>query len=77
MKFVSSKSIDLAIDAENGVISSLKIKNREICVDKCPIFVIRFRDRDGKTYLVNSSEVEFSSCFGNNIHYKYLIEILF
>ena len=53
---ISSNSLSLEIDAENGVISSLKIKNYEVCVDKCPLFVIRLRDLDGKCYYINSTE---------------------
>ena len=54
---ISGKDIEAAIDLNNGVISSVLMKNREIIVCKCPLFVIRLRDKDGKTYL-------FSSCDG-------------
>ena len=66
---ISSNSLSLEIDAENGVISSLKIKNHEVCVDKCPLFVIRLRDLDGKCYYINSTEGKLLSIGGAGFVY--------
>jgi hypothetical protein len=66
---ISSNSLSLEIDAENGVISSLKIKNYEVCVDKCPLFVIRLRDLDGKCYYINSTEGKLLSIGGAGFVY--------
>ncbi len=71
MKTITSNSINLTIDTKCGIISSLKIKNREVCVDKCPIFVIRLRDTDGNTYFVNSTEAECIDNYEDMIIYRY------
>ena len=76
MKRIECKNINLVIDTNSGIISSLKIKNREVCVDKCPIFVIRLRDTDARTYLVSSTDAEYVGYYGDIIEYKYFSDTL-
>ena len=37
-----AKNIELSIDSENGVISSLKLGEIEACADACPVFALGF-----------------------------------
>ncbi len=64
---VLSKSIELQIDLDKGKISSLTVGGKDCTFGDCPIFVIRFRDKAGACYYVNSTESKSVSAFGDNI----------
>ena len=51
-----NKCMELIIDEDKGVISSFKLDNKEITKGECPLFIIRFRDLNGKFYYVDSYE---------------------
>ena len=53
---LSTKGIELTINENEGVISSLKLKGKERIVATCPIFKMRFRDTDGESLFIDSTE---------------------
>ena len=55
---LSTKGIELTINENEGVISSLKIKGKERIVATCPIFKMRFRDTDGESLFIDSTEAK-------------------
>ena len=59
---LSTKGIELTINENEGVISSLKLKGKERIVATCPIFKIRFRDKDGECLLIDSTEAKTVEC---------------
>ncbi|MBR2024790.1 MAG: hypothetical protein IKA02_03155 [Clostridia bacterium] len=59
MKYISGEDICVGIDNTNGTINSLSIKDTIVSCDKCPIFVLRLRDKDGNFYYLNSTEMNF------------------
>lgn len=54
MYTVFSSNLELTINKDKGVISSLKLSGKELIKEVCPIFVIRLRDIDGKMYYIDS-----------------------
>ena len=50
-----AKNLELSIDIENGIISSLKIKERELCDTTCPIFCVRLRNEAGECFYIDST----------------------
>jgi hypothetical protein len=59
---LSTKGIVLTINENEGIISSLKLKGKERIVATCPIFKIRFRDKDGECLLIDSTEAKTVEC---------------
>ena len=55
---ISTNKINVSIDEQRGVISSVVVGGKERCVGSCPIFTARFRDRDGECYYINSTEAK-------------------
>ncbi len=67
---ILAKNIELSIDAELGVISSLKMGGRERCVSTCPLFVARLRDQGGESIYINSTSAEECQVTDDYIVYK-------
>ena len=63
---LSCKNINLIIDEDAGVISSLCLGGREITVTSVPLFTVRFRDLDGNCYYINACEAK-NACANNSI----------
>ncbi len=51
-----SDNIELTVNSQGGVISSLKLGGVERCVHETPLFVIRLRDVVGEAHYLNSTE---------------------
>lgn len=58
MYTVYSKNIELNIDTNKGNISSLTLGKHSCLVSEAPLFVVRFRNKDGEYHLVNSTIAE-------------------
>ena len=56
MKNLTSNNIELKINVSLGVVSSLKIGNRELCVSNIPLFVARLRDKSGKCFYIDATK---------------------
>ncbi len=65
-----AKNIELSIDAEGGVISSLKIGERECARDVCPIFVARLRNENGDPFYIDSTKAKACQATDSSILYK-------
>ena len=55
---LSAENIELSLDPQKGVICSLILGNKERCVEKTPIFVMRLRDLEGNSHHLNSTEAK-------------------
>ena len=67
---ISSCGIDFTVDTRGGFISSLKIGNHDCSIYKCPIFVLRLRDRSGDVYILESTSSTLLSSKGNELKYS-------
>ncbi len=67
---LSANSLQLSINEEKGYISSLKIGNKECCAGICPIFNIRFRNKNGDKLYINSTEATRVSATSSGIVYS-------
>ena len=65
-----AKNIELSINADEGFISSLKIGEKECCIEKCPIFTARLRDKNGECFYIDSTKSKITSTSANGIVYK-------
>ena len=66
----SAENIFLTIDDELKTVSSLKIGEKELCADTCPIFVIRFRNKDGDCFCIDSTKAAIASFTGTTVSYS-------
>lgn len=67
---ILAEDIDVLIDEGKGVVSSLKIKNKECSVNNCPIFALRFRNKEGKCFYTNSTDAKNVRTTDNGILYE-------
>lgn len=65
-----ARNLELSIDAEDGVISSLKIGGRELCNGVCPIFRARLRDENAECFYIDSTQAKNVSVNNGEIVYK-------
>lgn len=65
-----ANGLELLIDAENGIVSSLKINNNEVCADASPVFCARLRSSCAKCFYISSTQAENVELCGNEIIYK-------
>ena len=65
-----TKNIELTIDEENGAITSLKLKSREVCVDKTPIFKARLRNKNGDCFYISALDARVTSKLDNALIYQ-------
>ena len=61
----SCPKIELTIDEQAGVISSLKLEEMECCAGATPIFIARLRDKAGKCFYIDSRE-KLTTCVRDN-----------
>ena len=50
--------IELIINTQGGVISSLKLGDLQVCYGEIPLFVARFRSENGDCFYINSTEAK-------------------
>ena len=62
-----SDNIELIIDEDLGVISSLKLAGIERSVDKTPVFVARLRDKAGECAYIDATTAKSRVVLGNDI----------
>ncbi len=65
-----TNNLSVSINVEGGFISSLMLGERECCVGKCPLFVIRLRDKDGECHYINSTMALSVGVEGSFLTYK-------
>lgn len=63
-------NIELAINPQAGVISSLKLGGIERCVCESPLFVIRFRNEAGEAHYLSASDATSVTIDGSVISYS-------
>ena len=65
-----AKNIEVYIDGEKRLICSVKINGTERSKSETPIFKIRFRDLDGKTYLFDSTQASSMQAYEGKLIFK-------
>ncbi len=69
MKKICDKNIELIIEEEKGVITSLKIGERSVIQGEIELFTARFRNVAGACHYVNATEAKSVTIMGNDIIY--------
>ena len=67
---IFGKSIKITIDNDTGVISNMNIGDRSCCVTRCPIFAVRFRDKDGNTYYIDATQAKCITANNDNMKFS-------
>lgn len=67
---LKTKNLKVDIDISRGVISSILLDGKEICVDSCPIFNMRFRNLEGECIFVNATMAKNAFSEGECLIFK-------
>ncbi|MBO4983229.1 MAG: hypothetical protein J6D23_04155 [Clostridia bacterium] len=70
MKNLASNNIELKINDSLGVVSSLKIGNRELCVSNIPLFVARLRNKSGECFYIDATKARKMSADDKSISFS-------
>ena len=67
---IRCEGLEAFIDTERGIISSVKIGEHTVCNDNCPLFIIRFRDKEGNKFYINSTEAQKKEFLENSFNFS-------
>lgn len=66
---IITNELKLSINEMGGYAESLKINGKERIIDTCPLFTVRFRDKSGCSYTVDSTESKDCAKEGDSLIY--------